>query len=61
MMVRIKWLLIGFFAGAAVAGAGARHGAPSWMKMGGGGCCGAEAPAAGDAAGPAAPDEGAAA
>lgn len=57
MMVRIKWLLIGFFAGAATCGAASKWGccSPDWMKMGGGDscCCGDGVPAdepAGDTA-----------
>ena len=41
MMVRIKWLFIGFVAGAGFGAAAARYGCctPDWMKMGGGECC----------------------
>ena len=54
MMVRLKWLLIGFFLGASFGAAGAKYGgqAPALFNRGGS-CCGSDDEAAGEA-----PDEG---
>ena len=61
MMVRVKWLFIGFVAGAGFGAAAAKYGccAPDWMKMGGVECCGDDGAPMDESAGAAA-DEGSA-
>jgi hypothetical protein len=63
MMVRIKWLFIGFVAGAGFGAAAAKYGCctPDWMNMGGGECCCTDDGAPADeSAGGATTDEGSA-